>query len=190
MFNETAYSIDTDTGLGFLPGPAISAGAGGGPIGIAISVGASLISSLLKKIFGAHKARVQREDQISGAWAASGPQAIQEVLALCKSGQATPQETIAGLQSIEQQFLEMTRPIVKYQGKWGVFPDPNGPRPPKDCNWACGTYWDLHKEIQGLIVDVQRSGCGSSTGKGGGALTGNSALPLLLLIGVAALALG
>jgi hypothetical protein len=95
-----------------------------------------------------------------------------------RSGQAGSAEAIEGLRSIEAQFMQMTAPITKYNGKFGAFPDPEGPRPPKDCNWACGTYWDLHQEIKGKIAQIQGGGGGGILGMGQNGL---------LLLGLAAL---
>ena len=158
MFNETCYRADDNLGDwlptiigtggsigGGLIGRAIG-GAAGGPIG----AGISLVSSLIAGIFGAHAAKVRREDEISGAWAANGPRAIDGVMAAYRGGQISGSQAAQALDQIEAEFRAMTLPISKYNGKFGVFPDPNGPRPPNNCNWACGTSWDLHQQIIGL----------------------------------------
>jgi hypothetical protein len=163
--------VDDENGLGDMGGwvaPVVGIGGGiggkivgsliGGAAGGPIGAGIALISSLISGIFAAHAAKVQREDQISGAWAASGPQAIQAVMDAWKSGQASSSDAIAGLQQIQQQFYQMTQPITKYKGQFGSFPDPNGPRPPNDCNWACGTSWDLNQQIKQLTQQIQAGG--------------------------------
>ena len=118
------------------------------------------IGSLIASIFGQHAAKVQREDQISGAWAASGPQAIQAVMDAYKSGQISGAEASSGLDQIQQQFYQMTAPITKYNGKFGMFPDVNAARPGSNCNWACGTSWDLNQQIQGLKSQLSAGGGG------------------------------
>lgn len=136
-------------------GGKVAAGAIGGPVGAAVGFGIGIVTSIISAIFGGHAAKVQREDQISGAWAAQGPAAIDAIMQAYKSGQVSASDAINGLQQIEAQFIQMTTPITKYNGKFGQFPDPNGPRPPHDCNWACGTSWDLHQQILGLIKQIQ-----------------------------------
>jgi len=166
------YRSDVDGGLGELSGSWVSTligaggsigggivgkligGAAGGPIG----GGIALLSSLIAGIFGAHAAKVQREDEISGAWAASGPAAIQAVMDAYHSGQIGASDASTALSQIQQQFYAMTQPITKYQGKFGSFPDPNAPRPADNCNWACGTSWDLNQQIAGLKGQLVGSG--------------------------------
>lgn len=119
-------------------------GAWGGPIGSAIGIIGGLISS----IFGAHAAKVAREDQISSAWAANGPAAISGVMDAYAHGQISGADAVTALDQIEAQFREMTQSITKYRGQFGSFPDPNAPRPGDQCNWACGTSWDLHQQLE------------------------------------------
>ena len=135
-------------------------GAAGGPIG----AGIALLSSLIAGIFGAHAAKVQREDEISNAWAASGPAAIDAVMSAYHSGQISSSEASQSLDSIEAQFRSMTQPITKYNGQFGSFPNANGPRPPNNCNWACGTSWDLHQQIIGLKSQLKAGSGGLSLG--------------------------
>jgi len=185
------YRADAGDGLSDLSGswvaPVVSAGGGigggiigkliggtwGGPIGAGIGV----ISSLIASIFAQHAAKVQREDEISGAWAASGPAAIQAVMDANRSGQISASEAATALAQIQQQFYAMTQPITKYKGKFGAFPDPNATRPPDNCNWACGTSWDLNQQIQTLK--------GQLVGGGGLSLGGLDPIMLggLLIIG-------
>jgi len=132
----------------------------GGAAGGAVGGGIALLSSLIAGIFGAHAAKVQREDQISGAWAASGPAAIQAVMDSYHSGQISASDAATALGQIQQQFYAMTQPITKYNGKFGSFPDVNAPRPSGDCNWACGTSWDLNQQIQTLKGQLVGSGTG------------------------------
>jgi len=170
VFNETCSYNDGDGNMGgWLPtvigaggsigggliGKAIG-GAAGGPIG----AGISLVSSLIAGIFGAHAAKVKREDEISSAWAANGPRAIDGVMAAYRAGQISGQEAAGALDQIESEFLSMTAQITKYNGRFGAFPDPNGPRPPNNCNWACGTSWDLHQQIIGLKSQLTMGGGG------------------------------
>jgi hypothetical protein len=129
-------------------------GAAGGPIGAGIAV----LSSLIAGIFGAHAAKVQREDQISGAWAASGPAAINATMSAYHSGQINATDASTALSQIQQQFYAMTQPITKYNGQFGSFPDVNAPRPANNCNWACGTSWDLNQQIAGLKAGLTSSG--------------------------------
>jgi len=152
---ELGSWVSTTVGVGGSIGGKVAGGliggAAGGPIGIAIG----LVTGIISAILGAHAAKVQREDKVSGSWASSGPQAISATMDAWKAGQLTGSDAVSQLQSIEQQFLQMSQPITKYQGKFGSYPDPNAPRPSKDCNWACGTSWDLHQQIQGLTGQIQ-----------------------------------
>ncbi len=181
------YRADVEHGLSDLSGAWIApviGGAGsigggligrliGGAAGGAVGGGIALLSSLIANIFGAHAAKVQREDQVSGAWAASGPAAIQATMDAYHSGQVSASDASAALSQIQQQFYAMTQPITKYNGKFGAFPDPNGPRPPNNCNWACGTSWDLNQQIQQLKGQLVGGGGGLNLG----ALTGD---PIML----------
>lgn len=153
-----------------------------GPIGAAIGAGIGLITTILSSIFGAHAAKAQHEDQISNAWAAQGPAAIDAVMQAFKSGQVSASDAISGLQQIEQQFMQQSISISKYNGNFGAFPDPNGPRPSSNCNWACGTFWDLHQQIKGLIAQIQ-----SSPSSGGGGLDSLLTGSPVMLIGLAVL---
>jgi len=137
---------------------------GGGPVGAAIGAGIGLVSTILSAIFGGHAAKVQREDQVSSAWASQGPAAISAIMQAYQTGQISGSDAISGLQQIEQQFVQMAAPISKYNGTFGALPDPNGPRPSSNCNWACGTYWDLHQELKGHIAQIQSGGTGSVLG--------------------------
>lgn len=180
MFNETSY-----TGFeGILPGiigggsqiggsvvGSILAGAGHGAIAGPIGMGIGFIGSLIANIFGAHAAKEAREDQISGAWAASGPQAIDAVMNAYHQGQISASDASSALDQIEAQFRQMSQPITKYKGQFGAYPDVNAPRPGDQCNWACGTSWDLHQQIAGL--KTQLTGGGGISGLNLGGLTGD-----------------
>jgi hypothetical protein len=144
-------------------------GAAGGPIG----AGIGLLSSLIAGIFGAHAAKVAQEDQISGAWASSGPAAINAVMSAYHSGQVSASDASTALDQIEAQFRSMAQPIAKLKGQFGAFPDPTGPRPSSDCNWACGTSWDLHQQLTGLKSQLAASSGGGIGGLNLGALTGD-----------------
>jgi hypothetical protein len=161
-------------------GGKVAAGAIGGPVGAAVGFGIGVISSIIGFFFSSHAKKVQREDEISGAWAAQGPAAIDAVMQAWKSGQVSGSDAVSGLQQIEQQFVQMTTPISKYNGDFGKFPDPEGPRPPNNCNWACGTYWDLHQQIKGLISQIQSS---SNSAGAGFSLSDPITLGGLLLLG-------
>lgn len=172
MFSETSYYDDGNMG-GLLPtligtggsiggsiiGKLIGGGAGG-PIGMGIAA----LSSLIAGIFAAHSAKVAQEDQISGAWASAGPQAINAVMAAYHGGQISATEAAQSLDGIEGQFRQMAQPIAKLNGQFGAFPDPNGPRPPDNCNWACGTSWDLHQQLLGLKAQLTAGGSSLSLG--------------------------
>jgi len=162
-------------------GGKVAAGAIGGPVGAAVGFGIGVISSIIGFFFTSHAKKVQREDQITNAWAAQGPPAIDAVMQAWKSGQVSASDAISGLQQIEQQFLQMAEPITKYNGKFGQFPDPNGPRPPNNCNAACGISWDLHQQIKGLIAEIQSSP--AVGGFGGFSLSDPIMLGGLLLLG-------
>jgi hypothetical protein len=182
------YNAHTSDGLSDLSGSWIApvvGGAGsigggiignliGGAAGGAVGGGIALLSSLIAGIFGAHAAKSAREDEISGAWAASGPAAIQAVMDAYHSGQISATDASSALGQIQQQFYAMTQPISKLNGKFGAFPDPNAARPSGDCNWACGTSWDLNKQINSLKSQLIGGGTG---GLNLGALTGD---PIML----------
>lgn len=182
------YNAHASNGLSDLSGswiaPVIGGGGGigggiigsliGGPVGAAVGGGISVLSSLIAGIFAQHSAKVQREDQISGAWAQSGPAAIQAVMDAYHSGQISSSEASSALGQIQQQFYAMTQPISKLNGKFGAFPDPNAARPSGDCNWACGTSWDLNQQINSLKSQLVGGGTG---GLNLGALTGD---PIML----------
>lgn len=188
MFNEVSYS---DGNMGdFLPGligtggsiggsfvGKLIGGAAGGPIGAGIAV----LSSLIAGIFGAHSAKVAREDEISNAWAASGPSAIQAVMSAYQSGQVSGNDALNALDGIEAQFRSMAAPIAKLNGQFGAFPNPEGPRPPNNCNWACGTSWDLHQQLKGLKASI-------SAGATGGASLGTLGGDPIMLLGLGVLA--
>jgi hypothetical protein len=191
VFNETAYNtvsglsdlegvLPTIIGAGGSIGGSVVGGMIGGSWGGPIGAGIGLLTGLISGIFSAHAAKVQREDEISNAWAAAGPQAIDAVMNAYHTGQVSGPEAAQALDQIEAQFKSMTSPITKYNGKFGAFPDPNGPRPPDKCNWACGTYWDLHKQIVGL-----KAGLNMSQGKAGAVgeldLAGLTGDPIMLL---------
>ena len=145
---ELGSWVSTTIGVGGAVGGKIAAGAiggaAGGPIGIAIG----LITGIISSILGAHAAKVRREDKVSGAWASSGPQAISATMQAWQGGQLTGSDAIAQLQSIQNQFLQQSQSITKYNGQFGQYPDPNAARPSSNCNWACGTSWDLNQEIR------------------------------------------
>lgn len=185
MFNEIDNGIG---GIGFLPGgSAVAASAGGGPVGMIIGAGISLVS-VIGRIFGAHKARVKRENEVTGVWAATGQKAIDETMAYYRSGRASDREALSALDDIERQYEELMREVSKYKGKFGSFPDVNGPRPLKDCNAACGIRWDLHQQLNGLRQEIKRGGNKQVLGFGqsiGGVSESTPLLPLLLIIGLA-----
>jgi len=162
--------------------PLLSTSAAAGPIGLAVGVVAGLIAS----IFAKHAARVKAENEVTGVWADTGQKAITETMNLWRAGKVPSNEVIAGLRSIENQFKELTRSVAKYKGKFGVFPDPEAPRPSRDCNASCGMYWDLHQQIKALIAEVQARG---DIGGGAGisaalsSVVSKKNLPLLLIGG-------
>lgn len=164
-----------------------SAGAGAiaGPIGAGIGIVVGLISS----IFAKHAAKVQQEDQVTGAWAAQGPAAIDAVMGAYHSGQISGSDAASGLDMIEQQFIQLMQPVAKYNGKQGVFPSVDAPRPPNNCNAACGLRWDLHQQIIGLKAGLNMSqgaaGAGGILSSLGGATTASPlAIGALLFLGV------
>lgn len=156
-------------------------GAAGGPIG----AGIGLLTGLIAKIFGAHAAKVKQEDAVTGAWAASGPQAIDAVMSAYHSGQVSGSDAASALDSIEAQFVSMMTPVAKTGGKQGTLPDPNAPRPPNNCNAGCGLYWDLHQQIIGLKAGLNMSAGSGILGSLGGATTASPlAIGALLFLGV------
>jgi hypothetical protein len=128
-----------------------------------IGIGSKLLGSILG-IFGAHAAKVQREDQISGAWAAQGPMLIEQIKQAYASGQMSASDASSALDSLENQFRQNAQQISKYNGKFGMFPDVNAPRPSSNCNWACGTSWELHQQILGIKAGMTGGSSGGGLG--------------------------
>lgn len=157
--------------------PALSTGAWAGPIGM----GVGLVAGLIAGIFAKHAAKVRREDEVTGVWAATGQQAIDETMALYRSGQARKDEVLAGFDSIEAQYEQLMREVSKYNGKFGQFPDVNGPRPSRNCNAACGIRWDLHQQLNGLRDEVRRGGDRGLSAFNLGGPGGSSMLPLVAI---------
>lgn len=197
MFFETSYNLGelggskvgqvVGTGGGFAGSiiPLVSTAAWAGPVGAAVGIVAGIIAG----IFARHAAKVAREDEVTGVWAQTGQQAIAQTMALYRSGDASAAEVIAGLQSIEEQFKQLTSDVVKTNGKFGVFPNPEAPRPSNNCNASCGLYWELHQQIKGLIAEVQAGGDKGGISSLFGSSGGGSKLPLLLVAGLALWAL-
>jgi len=161
---------------------------GGAALGSVVPIVGTIIGALaglVATIFGQHSAKVAVENKVSGQWAATGPQTVNSVVGAWQSGQATSDQASAALDAVYQQFLVNNAQITKMGGTFGKFPDPNAPRPSSNCNWACGTSWDLYSEIQGLKAQM---GTGTSplvpTASGISSLTSS---PLLLLGGAALL---
>ena len=144
------------------------------------------LAGIIATILGQHSQKVAVENKVSGQWAATGPQTVNSIVGAWQSGQATSDQASAGLDAVYQQFLVNNAQITKMGGTFGKFPDPNAPRPSSNCNWACGTSWDLYSEIQGLKAQM---GTGTSplvpTSAGGLDLTSLTSSPLLLLGGAA-----
>lgn len=123
--------------------------------GIGTAIGA--IAGLIAGLFGQHAQKVAVENKVSGQWAAQGPATISELITQWQQGQIDSATASSGLDSILLQFQQMNAPITKYNGQTGAFPDPNQPRPSSNCNWACGTYWDLSQEIAGLKGQIAQA---------------------------------
>ena len=201
MFFETSYN-DNRPGLGDLglaPGKKAAKGTGfiggvastaapfaiAGPVGAAIGAAVGIVSGIVASIFGAHAAKVAAEDEATGAWAASGPQTVEAIMAAWRSGRASSSDAIASLNGVVEQYKANMQSVSKYNGKFGVFPDPNGPRPSNNCNASCGMYWDLAQQVKGLIAEIQAGGGG--IGNFGGLFGGSSSsamLPLLIVGGL------
>jgi hypothetical protein len=194
MFNETSYNTglgelgDKKTagiGIGGKVGSAVAVGAIGGPVGAAVGAAIGAVTGILSKIFGVHAARVQAEDAATGDWAASGPQNIEGVMAAFHSGQMSSSDALASLQSIMDQYRQNMASVSKYNGQFGVFPDPDAARPSNNCNAACGIYWDTMQQIKGYKAEIAGSGGGSfgSLFSGGGGIAGIP-LPVLIIGGL------
>jgi hypothetical protein len=197
MFYETSYfdglgelgagsKAAKGVGIGGKVGSAVAVGAIGGPVGAAVGAAVGIISGLVSSIFGAHAAKVAAEDEATGAWAATGPQTVDSIMAGWRAGQISSSDAIASLNSVVEQFKSNMAAVSKYNGKFGVFPDPNGPRPPNNCNASCGMYWDLAQQVKGLIAEIQAGSGGLGIGNFGGLFGGSSSamLPLLLVGGL------
>lgn len=141
-------------GKGGQIGGMIAKGAIAGPVGALVGAGIGIVTSIIAAIFGAHSAKVKRENEISTAWAQQGPAAIAAIMQAWEGGQVSGADAKAGLQQILAQAHEMFTPITKYQGKLGAFPDPNSSRPPNNCNWGCGTWWDLNQQVKQLNSQI------------------------------------
>jgi len=176
-FVPTIIGTGGSIGGGIISG--ILAGAGHGAIAGPIGAGIGLLTGIIAGIFAAHRAKVQREDEISNAWAQSGPQAIDAVMTAYHQGQISGPEAAQAFDQIEAQFRQMTTPITKYNGQFGAFPNPDGPRPPNNCNWACGTYLDLHQQLLSLKGQLNMSA--GAGGAGGLSLGGLTSDPVMLL---------
>ncbi len=202
MFFETSYS-DNRSGLGELGIASAKAAKGtsfigaaastaapfaiAGPVGAAIGAAVGIVSGIVASIFGAHAAKVAAEDEATGAWAASGPQTVDSIMAAWRAGQVSSSDAIASLNSVVEQYKANMQSVSKYNGKFGVFPDPNGPRPSNNCNASCGMYWDLAQQVKGLIAEIQGGGGGLGIGNFGGLFGGSSSsamLPLLIVGGL------
>jgi hypothetical protein len=167
---------------GALAGSGTAFGAIAGPIGAVIG----LVAGLIAGIFGQHAARVQQENKVSGQWAATGPQTISQIVASWQSGQTSTADAQAALDSIYPAFLQNNQSITKLNGQFGAYPTPTNPRPSSNCNWACGTSWDLYQEIQGLKGQM---GTADPTGLGSGSLSlGGISLSNPLVLGGIAIA--
>ena len=201
MFLETSYYDDNRRGLGELgAGSKAAKGTsfGGavasttiplaftGPVGMAVGAVVGVVSGIVASIFGAHAAKVAAEDEATGAWAASGPQTVDSIMAAWRAGQLSSSNAISSLNSVVEQYKANMQSVSKYNGKFGVFPDPNGPRPSNNCNASCGMYWDLAQQVKGLIAEIQGGGGGLGIGNFGGLLGGSSSamLPLLIVGGL------
>jgi hypothetical protein len=170
--------VSTLTGIG--------AGAALGSVVPIVGTIIGALAGIIGGIFGAHQQKVAVENKVSGQWAASGPQTINQVVSAWQTGQIDSGTASSALDSIYQQFLQMNAPITKYQGTTGSFPDPTQARPSSNCNWACGTSYDLYQEIQGLKGQIGGAPVGASLGLGSLMsspllLIGGAALLLLLL---------
>ena len=202
MFFETSYN-QNPTGLGELglaPGQRAAKGTsfiGGvastaapfaitGPVGAAIGAAVGIVSGIVASIFGHHAAKVAAEDEATGAWAASGPQTVDSIMAAWRGGKISSSDAIGSLNSVVEQYKANMQSVSKYNGKFGIFPDPNAPRPSSNCNASCGMYWDLAQQVKGLIAEIQRGGGGLGIGNFGGLFEGGSSamLPLLIVGGL------
>ena len=173
MFNETSYNC----GLGELgiasqkaaKGVSIGGSIAGtalpfavaGPVGAAVGAIVGAVTGIVASIFGRHAAKVAAEDQATGDWAASGPQSIEGVMSAFRSGRMSSSTALASLQSIMDQYRANMASVSKYNGKFGVFPSPDAPRPSSNCNAACGIYWDTMQQIKGYIAEINGGGGGS-----------------------------
>ena len=162
-------------------GAGTAAGAALGSVVPVVGTVIGALAGLISGIFGQHQQKVALENKVSGQWAAAGPQTINQVIEAWQQGQIDGPTANSALDSIYQQFLQMNQGITKYNGTTGAYPDPNSARPSSNCNWACGTSWDLNQEIQGLKTQI---GSSPGTSLGLGSLTSN---PLLLIGGAALL---
>ncbi len=195
MFNETSYNV----GLGELGSAKAAKGtsfAGGvaataipfavaGPVGAAIGAVVGTVSGIVAMIFGRHAAKVQAEDSATQDWASSGPQNIEGVMTAWRAGSMSSGDALASLDSIMAQYVANMSSVSKYNGKFGVLPDPNAPRPSNNCNASCGIYWDTMQQIKGYKTEIAGGGGGSfgSLFSGGGGVAGIP-LPVLLIGGL------
>ena len=155
----TGKRCEGSQGLG---SPAVAAAAGG-PIGMAIG-GGLMIAQTIFQFWQAHQAKVAQEDQISGAWAAFGPEIIDRIKSDFSKGVISKDEAFKALDTLEHQFRVNVQPISKLHGHFGFLPNVDQPRPPDECNWGCGTSWDLHQEILGIKADMEAHDPGTESG--------------------------
>jgi hypothetical protein len=193
MFNETSYNNLGDLGsasgkaakgTSFIGAAASTAApfAIAGPVGIAVGAIVGVVSGIVASIFGAHAAKVATEDEATQGWAASGPQSIESVMSAWRGGQLSSSDAIASLDSVMSQYVANMSSVSKYNGKFGVLPDPNAPRPSNSCNASCGIYWDTMQQVKNYKAEIQGGSGGlnlSSMFSGGGGIAG---IPLPVLI--------
>lgn len=160
-------------------GTLAGAGAIAGPVGAIVG----LIAGVFASIFGQHAAKVAQENKISGQWASSGPQTISAIVQSWQSGQTSTADAQSALDQVYAAFLQNNQSITKLNGQQGAYPTPTNPRPSNNCNWACGTSWDLFQEIQGLKGQMSSA---DPTGLSSGSFSLSNPLVLggLALLGV------
>lgn len=134
-------------GLGATP-------AGGGGAGVPIAMIAQDAFQLIMTIWQAHSAKVYQEDEVSGAWTALGRPIIDDIKESYDAGTMSLDEAYQALDLLYHQFLIQVQPISKLEGHFGHLPDPKKPRPSSNCNWACGTSWDLYWELDELKKEM------------------------------------
>jgi hypothetical protein len=111
--------------------------AAGGPIGGAIVLAVAGVTAIFGAIFGHHAAAIKKENSILCAAVPAANQSLQLIDQMLQSGQATPDQASAALDSVVAGFQQAVAPIIK-----GRDPTSSG-----ECNAACRMLSSLRAAV-------------------------------------------